>query len=112
MRGFTGTARLVRLAFRRDRMVLPAWILGMAGFLAATTAMFVDSYEAHPELLEPDTRIVVENPGMRVLGLVTGTSVGGYTLHRDALTLAELAAMMSVLAVVRHTLQAEELGRQ
>jgi ABC-2 type transport system permease protein len=47
-----------------------------------------------------------------VLGLVTGTSVGGYTLHRDALTLAVLAAMMSVLAVVRHTRQSEELGRE
>lgn len=112
MSGFTGTVRLVRLALRRDRFVLPAWILGMAAFLAATTAMFDDSYTTHPELLEPDTRIVVENPGMRVLGLVTGTSVGGYTLHRDALTLAALAAMMSVLAVVRHTRQAEELGRQ
>ncbi|RYP88101.1 ABC antibiotics transporter [Nocardioides guangzhouensis] len=112
MSGFTGTTRLVRLALRRDRMILPAWILGMAGFLAATTAMFEDSYSAHPELLEPDTRIVVENPGMRVLGLVTGPSVGGYTLHRDALTLAVLAAMMSVLAVVRHTRQSEELGRE
>jgi ABC-2 type transport system permease protein len=49
---------------------------------------------------------------MRVLGLVTGQSVGGYTLHRDALTLAVLAALMSVFAVVRHTRQAEELGRE
>ena len=32
-----------------------------------------------PQLLAPDTRIVVENPGMRVLGLVTGPSIGGYT---------------------------------
>jgi ABC-2 type transport system permease protein len=112
MSGFTGTLRLVRLALRRDRVTLPAWILGMAAFLAATTAMFDDGYSTHPELLEPDTRIVVENPGMRVLGLVTGASVGGYTLHRDALTLAALAAMMSVLAVVRHTRQAEELGRE
>ena len=97
MSGFTGTMRLVRLALRRDRITLPAWILGMAGFLAATTAMFEDSYAKHPELLVPDTRIVVENPGMRVLGLVTGPTVGGYTLHRDALTLAVLAALMSVL---------------
>jgi ABC-2 type transport system permease protein len=111
MSGFTGTPRLARLALRRDRVTLPAWLLGLAGFLAATTAMFEDSYAAHPELLAADTRIVVENPGMRVLGLVTGASVGGYTLHRDALTLAVLAAMMSVLAVVRHTRQAEELGR-
>jgi len=112
MSGFTGTVRLVRLALRRDRVTLPAWLLGMAGFLAATTAMFEDSYSRHPELLVPDTRIVVENPGMRVLGLVTGPSIGGYTLHRDALTLAVLAAMMSVLTVVRHTRQAEELGRE
>jgi len=112
MSGFTGTMRLVRLALRRDRITLPAWLLGMTAFLAATTAMFADSYAKHPMLLEPDTRIVVENPGMRVLGLVTGPTVGGYTLHRDALTLAVLAAVMSVLAVVRHTRQAEELGRE
>ena len=112
MSDFTGTIRLVRLALRRDRITLPAWILGMAGFLAATTAMFEDSYTKHPQLLVPDTRIVVVNPGMRVLGLVTGPHVGGYTLHRDGLTLAVLAAMMSVLAVVRHTRQSEELGRE
>lgn len=111
MSGFTGTLRLVRLALRRDRFTLPAWIFGMAAFLAATTAMFEDSYARHPELLVPDTQIVIENPGMRVLGLVTGPAVGGYTLHRDALTLAVLAALMSVFAVVRHTRQAEELGR-
>jgi ABC-2 type transport system permease protein len=112
MSGFTGTMRLVRLALRRDRVSLPAWILGMAAFLAATTAMFEDSYAKHPELLVPDTQIVVENPGMRVLGLVTGPTVGGYTLHRDALTLMVLAALMSVFAVLRHTRQAEELGRE
>jgi ABC-2 type transport system permease protein len=112
MSGFTGMGRLVRLALRRDRITLPAWILGMAGFLAATTALIADSYAKHPLLLEPDTRIVVENPGMRVLGLVTGPSVGSYTLHRDGLTLVVLAAVMSVLAVVRHTRQSEELGRE
>lgn len=112
MSGFTGTLRLVRLDLRRDRITLPAWILGMAAFLAATTAMFEDSYAKHPELLVPDTLVVMENPGMRVLGLVSGPTVGGYTLHRDALTLAVLAALMSVFAVVRHTRQSEELGRE
>ncbi|BCY09302.1 ABC transporter permease [Actinoplanes sp. L3-i22] len=112
MKNFDGTGRLVRLALRRDRFTLPAWVLGMSAFLAATTAMFQKQYGSHFALLAADTRIVVENPGMRVLGLVTGAHVGGYTLHRDALTLAVLAAMMSVLAVVRHTRQAEELGRE
>ena len=112
MSGFTGTMRLGRLALRRDRITLPAWILGMAAFVAATTAMFEESYAKHPELLVPDTQIVIENPGMRVLGLVTGPTVGGYAMHRDALTLAVLAALMSIFAVVRHTRQSEELGRE
>lgn len=111
MNMFTGTTRLVRLALRRDRIALPAWMLGMTAFLAATTAMFEANYAEHPGLLVPDTQVVVENPGMRVLGLVTGPTIGGYTLHRDGLTLAVLAALMSVFAVVRHTRQSEELGR-
>ena len=112
MSGFTGTTRLVRLALRRDRITLPAWVLGLAVLLAATTAMFEDNYAEHPELLEPDTRMVVENAGMRLLGLVTGLSVGGYSMHRSGMTLAILAAVMSVLAVVRHTRQSEELVRE
>jgi ABC-2 type transport system permease protein len=110
--GFTGTLRLVRLALRRDRVTLPSWLLGLGVFLAATTAMFDSNYTKHPELLALDTRIVVVNPGMRVLGLATGASAGGYTLHRDGLTLAVLAAVMSILTVVRHTRQSEELGRE
>ena len=112
MSGFTGSLRLLRLALRRDRLTLSVWVLGMVVFTTATTALFEDNYTKHPALLALDTRIVVENPGMRVLGLVTGPTIGGYALHRDGLTLAVLAAMMSVLAVVRHTRQSEELGRE
>lgn len=110
MSGFTGTLRLVRLALRRDRVTLPAWILGLSVFLAATTAMFVDSFTLHDNLVE-ETALVVENAGMRMIGLVTGASVGGYTLHRDYVTVAVLAGLMSTFAVVRHTRQNEELGR-
>ena len=112
MSGFTGTMRLVRLALRRDRITLPAWILGMTCFVAATTAMFEDNYVKHPGLLVPDTQIVIENPGMRVLGLVSGPTVGGYAMHRDGLTLAVLAALMSIFAVVRHTRQSEDDQRE
>jgi ABC-2 type transport system permease protein len=110
MSGLTGTARLIRLALRRDRFTLSAWILGLAGFLAATTAMFVDSFVDREQLVQ-DTGMVANNAGMRMLGIVSGPSVGGYTLHRDYVTLAVLTALMSVLAVVRHTRQSEELGR-
>ena len=32
-----------------------------------------------------ETELVANNPGMRMLGVVSGASVGGYTLHRELL---------------------------
>ena len=51
------------------------------------------------------------NPGMRLLSLSAGANVGAYAMSRSYLTLAILAAVMSILAVVRHTRQSEERGR-
>jgi ABC-2 type transport system permease protein len=55
--------------------------------------------------------MVATNAGMRMLGITSGPSVGGYMLHRNFVTLAVLAALMSTFAVIRHTRQNEELGR-
>lgn len=107
---FTGTRRLVRLAVRRDRFTLTAWWAGLGLFVAATTAMFAQSLALHEDLVR-ETRMVASNAGMRLLGLTSGPSVGGYMLHREYVTLAVLAALMSTFAVVRHTRQNEELGR-
>lgn len=110
MTGWTGTLRLARLALRRDRVTLSAWLLGLGLFVAATTAMFVESLATHDDVVR-ETQLVATNAGMRMLGLTSGASVGGYMLHREYVTLAVLAALMSTLAVVRHTRQNEELGR-
>ena len=107
---FTGTRRLTRLALRRDRYTFAAWWAGLGLFVAATTAMFVQSLAVHEELVV-QTRMVATNAGMRMLGLSSGPSIGGYLLHREYLTLAVLAALMSTFAVIRHTRQNEELGR-
>jgi ABC-2 type transport system permease protein len=107
---FAGTARLTRLAVRRDRFTLTAWWAGLGLFVAATTAMFADSLALHEDLVR-ETRMVATNTGMRLLGLTSGPSVGGYMLHREYVTLAVLAALMSTFAVIRHTRQNEELGR-
>jgi ABC-2 type transport system permease protein len=110
MTGLTGTPRLVRLALRRDRLSLSAWVLGLGLFVAATTAMFVESLATYEDVVR-ETQLVSTNAGMRMLGLTSGPSVGGYMLHREYVTLAVLAALMSTFAVVRHTRQNEELGR-
>jgi ABC-2 type transport system permease protein len=110
MNGLTGTRRLCRLALRRDRAVLSSWILGLTSFMAAITAMSVDGLATREDLVQ-ETQLMARNPAMRMLGLASGPSIGGYTLIRGYVTIAILAALMSTMAVVRHTRQNEELGR-
>ena len=110
MNQLAGSLRLIRLAFRRDRIRMPAWILAMSAFVGVTTAMFAADFDTRADVVR-ETRIVATNVGMRMLGLTSGPSVGGYMLHREFVTLAVLAAVMSTLTVVRHTRQDEELGR-
>lgn len=107
---FVGTRRLVRLAVRRDRFTFLAWWAGLGLFVAATMALFADSLAREEDLVR-ETQLVATNVGMRLLGLTSGPSAGGYMLHREFVTLAVLAALMSTFAVIRHTRQNEELGR-
>lgn len=110
MNAMAGTLRLTRLAARRDRVTLSVWLLGLSGFLAATTAMFVNSLVTTADMRQ-EAALPTNNAGLRMLGLTSGPSVGGAVMVRDLVLLSVMAAVMSVLAVVRHTRQAEELGR-
>lgn len=110
MNDLTGTVALTRLALRRERVNLPGWIAGLAGFVTATTAMFANDFRDPVELAR-EVEVAASSPGIRLLGLASGASVGGYTLVRDYVTVAVLAALMSILAVVRHTRQSEETAR-
>ncbi|HEY3002479.1 MAG TPA: ABC antibiotics transporter [Kribbellaceae bacterium] len=110
MNGLAGTARMTRLALRRDRFSLTVWVLGLSAFLAGTAALWVRDFSNYGDLIR-ETQMVAANTGIRMLGLASGASVGAYAMVRDYLVLAVLAALMSTFAVVRHTRQGEETGR-
>ncbi|MFA1542885.1 ABC transporter permease [Actinomadura monticuli] len=106
----TGMVPLTRLAFRRDRIVLPAWVLAMGALLASFTAMFATGMPTHQDVVQ-EAEMMAGNPGMRMIGMASGATIGGITLIRGYAALAVMAALMSTLAVVRHTRQNEETGR-
>ncbi|MET8353680.1 MULTISPECIES: ABC transporter permease [unclassified Micromonospora] len=111
MSAFTGTRHLVRLILRRDRVVLPIWIL----LLAVLPASYAGTYaELYPTAAERATYLAgtASNPSIvALLGPVYGDSVGALTVQRAGL-LALIAALVSVLTVVRHTRTEEEAGRR
>ncbi|MFJ9176712.1 ABC transporter permease [Streptomyces sp. NPDC102360] len=111
-RHLAGTGTLLRLALRRDRVMMPVWI--------AITAMMVVSM---PNTLKSVWPTVAEradiaasmntNGSMRAMyGPVFGDSLGALTAWRGGTFAAVFAAIMSLLVVVRHTRDEEESGRQ
>lgn len=109
----TGTGALVRLALRRDRLKLPAWVAGMGLYVLYVSAALPTIAETEEDLgaLAP----LLEQPVGRMF---TGPAYGmdGLTYERFfasgyVLYLFILAALMSILLITRHTRAEEESGR-
>lgn len=109
----TGTWELVRFMLRRDRVRLPAWTLGIAAFWLYYTRLVPQVY-ATTEELEGVSQLM-EGPMGR---LYTGPAHGFEQLTHDrfivgayGLYVLLVAALMSILLVVRHTRADEQAGR-
>ena len=107
----TGTWRLIRLAARRDRVLLPVWILAIVGGLLGSAAAMVGLYATEADRLAY-AAISATNAIARAFdGPIMGTSLGAVTMVEVYAVLAVLIGIMSVQAVVRHTRGDEETGR-
>ena len=107
-----GTGAMVRLALRRDRIMLPVWIASLTAAVVGTASSFSGLYPTLASRQQFASGIGA-NPALRALygpGFDL-TSVGGLTAWRIGGTGAVLVALMSVLVVVRHTRAEEEAGR-
>ncbi|MFC7618597.1 ABC transporter permease [Actinokineospora soli] len=108
----TGTLALIRLALRRDRVVLPIWIV-LLGLIP------VSGVAAYEELF-PDaaSRAALSagagsNPSIAVLfgPAYDLTTAGGFTAWRFGMFTALFTALMAVFTVTRHTRAEEDSGR-
>jgi len=108
----TGTRQLTWLALRRDRLMIPLWVLAILALAAATASSFTNLYPTVASRLD-FAHSVQNNSGLIALTGPTFdlSTIGGMTAWRIAGTGALLAAIMSVLLVVRHTRAEEESNR-
>lgn len=106
-----GTARLVRLALRRDRAKLPIWLLGTTVLLAVSLSATREQYPTEADRLDV-LRSAADSPALLLMRTApTGAGTGALAMFQVLTPLAVLAGFMSTLAVVRHTRQNEETGR-
>jgi len=111
VKALTGTGRLVRLALRRDRVVLPVWVVAIAGLMWATAASIVGLYPSLEDRVAAAT-FAANSAILRIFdGPPAGTEPGSLVLMEGYWLIAVLAALACGQAVVRHTRTEEESGR-
>ncbi|MFF3084650.1 ABC transporter permease [Streptomyces nojiriensis] len=107
-----GTGALLRLALRRDRVMMPVWTLVAALMVVSMPGSLGSVYATAAERARAAASMNA-NSSMRALyGPVFGDSLGALTAWRGGVYAAVLAAAMSLVIVVRHTREEEETGRQ
>ncbi|WP_089154596.1 ABC transporter permease [Micromonospora sp. NBS 11-29] len=111
MSTLTGTRHLVRLVLRRDRFLLPLWVLLLAVLPVSYAASFFELFPTAAERAAY-TEGTARNPSIvALLGPVYGDSVGALTAQRSGFLLV-IVALASLLTVIRHTRTEEEAGRR
>ena len=111
MKKLAGTGALIRLILRRDRILLPIWILWLTIVPVFTAASFAELYPTAAERqVFADT--AGSNPALVVLyGPLFDSSVVGLTAWRMGIV-PVFVALISLLTIIRHTRTEEEAGRR
>ncbi|KPC62892.1 ABC transporter permease [Streptomyces chattanoogensis] len=111
-RHLAGTGALLRLALRRDRVMIPAWVLVLGLAVAAMGSSFEALYDTAAKRAELAASMNANTSLRALYGPVFGDTIGGLVAWRMVSLGAVLAAVMSLLIVIRHTREEEETGRQ
>ncbi len=108
---FSGTLGLLRLYLRRDRIVLPLWVLLLS---VPLSTVYIGSIEAvYPSQADRATfaATIMASPAQRALyGNVYGDSLGATGIWKAGM-FGVLIAVAVILTVIRHTRADEETGR-
>ncbi|MFC8508500.1 ABC transporter permease [Streptomyces sp. NPDC057411] len=107
-----GTGPLTRLALRRDRLMLPLWAVVTGGMVASGAGSLEGLYGSPAQRAELASSMNANSSMRSLYGPVFDDSLGGLVAWRFGTFGAVLAAVMSLIIVVRHTREEEETGRQ
>jgi ABC-2 type transport system permease protein len=108
---FAGTGALARLAFRRDRIMLPAWVYVITALIASNSYGLRKLYPTAADRAQLAAS-GGHNPALVFLyGRFWGDSLGAISAWRYGVWAAIFASLMSIFLVIRHTRADEEAGR-
>lgn len=111
-RSLAGVGTLLRFNLRRDRLMIPLWVVLITMVILSMPAALESVYPTAADRAEIVTQIGTNSSLRSMYGPVFSDSIGGLVVWRFGVMAAVLAGIMSLLIVVRHTRDEEESGRQ
>ncbi|OQD53013.1 ABC transporter permease [Streptomyces phaeoluteigriseus] len=107
-----GTGTLLRFALRRDRVMIPLWVGVNALMVLSMPNTLKGLYGTAGERADLMEQMATNSSLRALVGPVFDDSLGALTAWRVGVYAGALAAVTSILIVVRHTRDEEESGRQ
>ncbi|WP_369390865.1 ABC transporter permease [Streptomyces sp. CG1] len=107
-----GTGTLLRFALRRDRLLIPVWVTVNALMVLSMPNTLNTLYGTPAQRADLLHQMATNTSLRAMVGPVFDDSLGALTAWRVGVYAAALAAVTSLLVVVRHTRDEEESGRQ
>lgn len=109
---FTGTGHLIRLALRRDRVLVPIWLGVFVMSAAATAGATLELYPTEASRVALAATIN-DNPSSAAFygRILDPTSMGQVSLFKLTAMGAALVGLLAVFLVARHSRGEEETGR-
>jgi ABC-2 type transport system permease protein len=108
----TGTVALLRLALRRDRVLLTSWVVGLAAMAGFSAAATVDLYPTEAERVAAAETINASAAVVALYGRIYDpTSLGAVSMIKLTAIGAAIVGIVMLFVAIRHTRADEESGR-
>jgi ABC-2 type transport system permease protein len=107
-----GTWGLVRLALRRDRIILPAWIVIFGGLAVGSASASIELFPTEQSRATAAEAVNAAPALVALYGRVYDvTSLGAVSMIKMISLYALFLAVLAIFTVTRHTRSEEETGR-
>ncbi len=107
----TGTGNLIRLILRRDRLLMPLWVVIFPLVVAGYVTSFSDLFPTPVELQQYADASRANASFVALYGQLHGSSLGQLVNWRSGF-IPVMVGLASLLTVIRHTRTEEEAGRR
>lgn len=112
MSSFAGTRALVRLALRRDRIIIPVFIVVIVAMIGFSASATIELYPDLASRIDAATLVNTATSTLAMFGPIHDvTSIGALSVFKTGTMCVLAVVIFGARIVVRHTRAEEETGR-